>query len=151
MDTAENPHSEGEAPSNCVVLAEAVGHPNASQMVTYDTKEGFVFSVGSIIFGGSLVVDPILQRIVRNVLDECLLKVPSFMDDGAKLWLRDGILALEPGRAPAPVPPHGPLRDMWLILLSTALTEQLSDEHARASLRRTNLHLIAEIAKRAAG
>jgi hypothetical protein len=34
--------------------------------------DGFVFSVGSIAFGGSLVVDPILQTIVRNALDACL-------------------------------------------------------------------------------
>jgi hypothetical protein len=34
--------------------------------------DGFVFSVGSIAFGGSLVVDPILQAIVRNALDSCL-------------------------------------------------------------------------------
>jgi hypothetical protein len=31
---------------------------------------GFVFSVGSITFGGSLIVDPKIQRIVRNALTE---------------------------------------------------------------------------------
>ena len=37
---------------------------------------GFVFSVGSISFGGSLVVDPILQRLVRNVVEEAFLPPP---------------------------------------------------------------------------
>ena len=33
---------------------------------------GFVFAAGSLTFGGSLVEDPQLQAIVRNILDECL-------------------------------------------------------------------------------
>jgi hypothetical protein len=57
------------------VLAEGV---NASlleraQMVYYDHPGGgFVFSVGSITFGGSLMQDDKLQQIMRRVLDECL-------------------------------------------------------------------------------
>jgi N,N-dimethylformamidase len=44
-----------------------------SCMVYYDTPSGgWVFSVGSITFGGSLVKDEQLQTIVRNALDECL-------------------------------------------------------------------------------
>jgi hypothetical protein len=44
-----------------------------AHMATYDHPGGGgVFSVGSIAFGGSLVVDPALQRIVRNVLDRFL-------------------------------------------------------------------------------
>jgi hypothetical protein len=40
-------------------------------MVTYDHPEGgLVFSVESLTFGGSLVIDPVLQQIVRNVLAE---------------------------------------------------------------------------------
>jgi hypothetical protein len=35
---------------------------------------GVVFSVGSLCFTGSLVNDPTLQRMVRNVLTECLEK-----------------------------------------------------------------------------
>ena len=31
-----------------------------------------MFAVGSLTFGGSLVEDPQLQAIVRNILDECL-------------------------------------------------------------------------------
>jgi hypothetical protein len=42
-------------------------------MTYYDTAAGgFVFAAGSLTFGGSLVEDPKLQAIVRNVLDECL-------------------------------------------------------------------------------
>lgn len=33
---------------------------------------GFVFAIGSITAGGSVPVDPRLQRIVRNALDACL-------------------------------------------------------------------------------
>ncbi|HZZ25065.1 MAG TPA: hypothetical protein VFE60_21985 [Roseiarcus sp.] len=33
---------------------------------------GFVFSVGSLCFTGSLADDPTLQQIVRNVLAQCL-------------------------------------------------------------------------------
>jgi hypothetical protein len=42
-------------------------------MTYYDHPGGgFVFSAGSMSFGGSLVVDGKLQRIIRNALDECL-------------------------------------------------------------------------------
>ncbi len=42
-------------------------------MTYYDHPGGGgVFSVGSIAFGGSLVVDPVLQKTVRNVLDRFL-------------------------------------------------------------------------------
>lgn len=44
-----------------------------AHMTYYDHPGGGgVFSVGSIAFGGSLVVDPVLQQIVRNVLDRFL-------------------------------------------------------------------------------
>jgi hypothetical protein len=42
-------------------------------MTYYRTSAGgFVFSAGSISFGGSLVIDPVLQQIVRNALNACL-------------------------------------------------------------------------------
>jgi hypothetical protein len=49
------------------------GTNNAANMVYYDTGvgKGFVFSVGSMSFGGSLVVDPVIQQIMRNALDAC--------------------------------------------------------------------------------
>jgi hypothetical protein len=71
-------HEPGSPPENIQVLAEGAntGPMNnyAGQMTYYDTPSGgFVFSAGSITFGGSLAVDPVIQKIVRNVLDECLL------------------------------------------------------------------------------
>ena len=36
-----------------------------------------MFSAGSVAFGGSLVNDPALQQILRNVLDECLSRMSS--------------------------------------------------------------------------
>jgi hypothetical protein len=50
-----------------------VNVPMAANMVYYTHPGGgFVFSVGSMTFGGSLVVDDRIQRILRNALDECL-------------------------------------------------------------------------------
>lgn len=82
MDTSEElpGHEPGAAPANIQVLAQGtnVGPENSysAQMTYYDTNGGgFVFSAGSLAFGGSLVVDPNLQRIVRNALDECLTAI----------------------------------------------------------------------------
>ena len=79
MDTSEQlpGHAPGAPPANVQVLARGTntGPQNnfAAQMTCYDTPAGgFVFSAGSLTFGGSLAVDPQLQKIVRNVLDECL-------------------------------------------------------------------------------
>jgi hypothetical protein len=71
------PHSPGAPPANLQILAEGTNNrPNndwAGQMTYYDTESGgFVFAAGSLTFGGSLAVDPKLQQIVRNVLNECL-------------------------------------------------------------------------------
>jgi len=70
-------HSPGAPPANIQVLAEGtnVGPMNdfRGQITYYDTDAGgFVFAVGSLKFGGSLAVDPKLQQIVQNVLNECL-------------------------------------------------------------------------------
>jgi N,N-dimethylformamidase len=44
-----------------------------ADMTYYETGSGgFVFSIGSICFGGSLAVDAKLQKILGNVLDECI-------------------------------------------------------------------------------
>ena len=61
-------------PSGVDVVAEGSnevnGVPTHAQMVfwTYQPGGGHVFSVGSIAFGGSLVTDTNLQRILRNIL-----------------------------------------------------------------------------------
>ena len=44
---------------------------NMGQMIFFETGEGgFVFSVNSIAFGGSLVVDKDLQKVLDNALTE---------------------------------------------------------------------------------
>jgi hypothetical protein len=58
-------------PAGLTVLASGVPDSDGlgAEMTYYDHPGGgFVFSVGSITFGGSLVVDPVIQRIMRNVL-----------------------------------------------------------------------------------
>jgi hypothetical protein len=65
----------GAPPDNIELLARGTnfGEDGAfgADMTYYTTPAGgFVFSVGSISFGGSLVVDPVLQQIVRNAMDE---------------------------------------------------------------------------------
>ena len=69
----------GASPKNIVVLARGTNPPvngggdHAAEMTYYDTGHGgFVFSVGSICFGGSLVQDGKLQEIVRKALDTSL-------------------------------------------------------------------------------
>ncbi|MGR6964403.1 N,N-dimethylformamidase beta subunit family domain-containing protein [Geodermatophilus sp. URMC 61] len=59
-------------PEGLVVLAEGApdGTDPGADMTYYDHRGGgFVFSVGSLTFGGSLVVDPVLGTLVHNVLD----------------------------------------------------------------------------------
>jgi len=56
----------GSVPSGLTVLAAGSG----SEMTLYQPAGGgSMFSVGSITFGGSLVVDPIISRIITNVLN----------------------------------------------------------------------------------
>jgi Tachylectin len=69
----------GRSPDNLVVLARGTNGEqpcvaaHAAEMTYYDTGHGgFVFSVGSICFGGSLVQDTYLQQIVRKALDTAL-------------------------------------------------------------------------------
>jgi hypothetical protein len=97
-------------------------------------------------------VDPVLQRIVSNVLDECLAatRVHSTLKESDRLiWLREGILALGP-TGPIPVPPHGPMLDILLGVAIGSLANQLSDVRDQATLRHAILDLIARTATRAA-
>ncbi|MBA4496029.1 N,N-dimethylformamidase beta subunit family domain-containing protein [Paenactinomyces guangxiensis] len=58
-------------PKNAVLLAKGTNpDKGGAEMVYYDHHGGGgVFSVGSISFGGSLVIDERLSRIVKNVLN----------------------------------------------------------------------------------
>lgn len=138
-------------PPGCVVLAESTGAPNgASQMTCWDKSGGFVYSVGSLIYGGSLVVDPVLQQILRNVLDECIrisLPLLGRLESDVFHWLREGFLGIGPA-GPVPVPPHSPARDIWIGLLVSELANELSSQHERTHLREVGLRLIIETAQR---
>ena len=65
----------GAAPANLQLLARGTNSPtHAADITYYETGHGgFVFSVGSICFGGSLVQDASLQIIVKNALDKSLV------------------------------------------------------------------------------
>ncbi|WP_394555173.1 N,N-dimethylformamidase beta subunit family domain-containing protein [Agromyces sp. MMS24-JH15] len=59
-------------PAGLAFLATGVfdGTGPGADMVSYDHPGGgFVFSVGSLTFGGSLVVDATIQQVMRNVLE----------------------------------------------------------------------------------
>jgi hypothetical protein len=58
----------GPVPDKLVVLARAEGVPGGEMTFYEHPGGGSVFAVGSIAFGGSLVVDPAIHQIVRNVL-----------------------------------------------------------------------------------
>jgi hypothetical protein len=62
------------SPLNTIVLAERSDNQRGNMVYREvdNGNGGFVFSVGSICFVGSLVEDENLQVIVRNVLNECL-------------------------------------------------------------------------------
>ncbi len=60
-----------DLPDGLAIIATGVfdGTGPGADMVYYDHPGGgFVFSVGSLTFGGSLVVDPTIQQLMHNVL-----------------------------------------------------------------------------------
>jgi hypothetical protein len=73
--SANGADDRGSPPANIELLARGTNAGGyGADMTYYQTPAGGgVFAAGSISFGGSLVIDPALQRIVRNVLDEYLL------------------------------------------------------------------------------
>jgi hypothetical protein len=61
------------SPPGTIVLAHGTNAQGPADMVYELTPAGgFVFAVGSVSFVGSLVVDPTLQRIIRNGLNAAL-------------------------------------------------------------------------------
>ena len=62
------------SPLNTIVLAQRTDNQRGNMVYREvdNGNGGFVFSVGSICFVGSLVEDENLQVIVSNVLNECL-------------------------------------------------------------------------------
>jgi N,N-dimethylformamidase len=71
--SATGPDDRGSAPDNVQVLARGDNPGYGADMICYETGGGgFVFSAGSLTFGGSLVQDAHLQAVIRNILNECL-------------------------------------------------------------------------------
>ncbi len=72
--SATGADDRGSPPANIELLARGTNSGGyGADMTYYSTASGGgVFAAGSLTFGGSLVIDPVLQRIVRNVLDEFL-------------------------------------------------------------------------------
>jgi hypothetical protein len=87
VDTSNGPGATSTAPADCAMSPRfvppsvlptgltrlAVGAPDArgvgADMTIYDHPGGgFVFAAGSLTFGGSLVVDPVMSALMRNVL-----------------------------------------------------------------------------------
>jgi hypothetical protein len=76
--SAEGADDRGVAPANLQLLARGTNPGYGADITYYETDGGgFVFSTGSISFGGSLAEDPKLQQLIRNVLAECLAREPA--------------------------------------------------------------------------
>ncbi|WP_331732116.1 hypothetical protein OG592_41185 (plasmid) [Streptomyces avidinii] len=75
-DQSQTPGPDGEpmpVPDGLQLLAVGTNPAPAADMVTYrHPGGGLVFSVGSMSFVGSLMVDPVLQKLLSNVLADCL-------------------------------------------------------------------------------
>ena len=67
-------------PAGTVVLARSLFGGNLSEGVHFTVgpadRRGWVFSIGSIGFGGCLAVDPDLQAVVRRAIDQALANPP---------------------------------------------------------------------------
>ena len=71
MVSATGADDRGTPPANLTVIARGTNPGFGADMTFYDHPGGGgVFSVGSISFGGSMIGDPALRQIVRNVLTE---------------------------------------------------------------------------------
>ena len=71
--SADLDSDRGTAPPNLQLLAVGMNDRIPAHMVYYrHPGGGIVFSVGSLNFTGALADDPIVQRIVANVLEECI-------------------------------------------------------------------------------
>jgi hypothetical protein len=64
----------GGTPANIEMLAKGTNPDGfGAEMTYYETGHGgFVFSASSLTFGGSLFVDPVLRKVLQNVLDEAV-------------------------------------------------------------------------------
>ncbi len=151
MDTSKTTPDGGPPPGNLVVLAESLNVDYASQMTAWDTPSGgFVFSVGSLCFGGSLVTDQTLTRILRNVLDDCAgsaFRAP--WQEVILYWLIEGILGISPQGKAVPVPLDGPEKDILIGLAVSTLGRASSSPQTQNALNRAGLKIVSEAAQKA--
>jgi N,N-dimethylformamidase len=71
--SATGADDRGNPPDNLELLARGTNPGYGADMIYYETGAGgFVFSVGSLSFGGSLIGDIQLQAIVKNALNKSL-------------------------------------------------------------------------------
>ena len=62
---------DSRTPASTLLLAQGTNIGPAAEMVTYDHPGGgFVFSAGSMSIQGAIPVDPVLQKVISNVLTE---------------------------------------------------------------------------------
>lgn len=72
--SADGADDRGAPPAGIELLARGTNPGMGADMTCYETgvNGGFVFAAGSISFGGSLIGDSALQKIVRNALEAAL-------------------------------------------------------------------------------
>lgn len=71
--SATGSDDRGSAPANIQLLARGTNPGYGADMTYYETAGGgFVFAIGSISAGGSLVQDDHLQTIIKNVIQKSL-------------------------------------------------------------------------------
>jgi hypothetical protein len=94
--SASGSDDRGSPPANIELLARGTNSGGYGADVTYYEHPGGggVFSAGSLSFGGALVVDTLLQHVVRNVLDEFFTHTTAVTPELAGPSSR----ALEPAR-----------------------------------------------------
>ncbi|MBV8799574.1 MAG: hypothetical protein JO208_07185 [Alphaproteobacteria bacterium] len=101
---------DDSAPLCTTVLAASAGESeDACQMVAVeDCHRGcLVYSVGSLCYGGSLVQDEVLDRILQNVLGECILIATLRHELPMLRWLLE-LTHIWPPEITPPRPPEGP-------------------------------------------
>src|SRR5262249_48823427 len=110
---------------------------------------GFVYSVGSICYTGSLVQDSVLAQILRNVLDECLPTLSLPLDPKVLKSLEDALHWPIAGRPAPPGPVEAPESEIAVGLLIARLASLSRSDAIALQLRQQGLSIVLEAARRA--
>lgn len=79
--------TDSNSPANIQILATGQNPGPHAEMTYYDHPGGgFVFSAGSITFGGSLIIDKPLQQMIYNIIDESLGWLDPSCTRYAAIW-----------------------------------------------------------------